>query len=215
MYQRLFRMIRRECLETTPQTDHAKPGVERARSRVLVVGVPNVGKSTILNRLRAMGTPYGGHAVKVGDVPGITRALSDMVKICMDPLIYIYDTPGVLMPKIERSEVGLKLALTGAILDQVVGPHLLTDYLLYTLNNFRNEAYIREYGLDGPCTNPLFLLNKISNFRGEIDLRGSPNVNNSAGIFLRAFRSGRFGQFTLDEIGRSSSGSPTDVCSRD
>ncbi|XP_047615563.1 mitochondrial ribosome-associated GTPase 1 isoform X2 [Phacochoerus africanus] len=100
---------------------------------IMVIGVPNVGKSSLINALRRQHLRKG-KATKVGGEPGITRAVMSRVQVCERPLMFLLDTPGVLAPRIQNVETGLKLALCGTVLDHLVGEETLADYLLYTLN---------------------------------------------------------------------------------
>ncbi|XP_036054211.1 mitochondrial ribosome-associated GTPase 1 isoform X2 [Onychomys torridus] len=100
---------------------------------IMVVGVPNVGKSSLINSLRRQHLRTG-KAARVGGEPGITRAVTSRIQVCERPLIFLLDTPGVLAPRIESVETGLKLALCGTVLDHLVGEETMADYLLYTLN---------------------------------------------------------------------------------
>ncbi|XP_063819484.1 mitochondrial ribosome-associated GTPase 1 isoform X2 [Pseudophryne corroboree] len=112
------------------------PRFHRAESPetcIMVTGIPNVGKSSLINALRRMHLKKG-KASKVGGEPGITRSVLCRIQMSENPLIYLLDTPGVLSPRIESVETGMKLALCGTILDHLVGEDLIADYLLYTLN---------------------------------------------------------------------------------
>lgn len=170
--------------------------------KMIVAGIPNVGKSTIINRLRAIGTNISGKAVRTGGLPGITRAVGEYVKISPFPRLYMLDSPGVLMPKIVDSEVGLKIALTGGMLDRVVGQYQLAEYCLHILNSQKKQdRYVRYFGLKGPTTKLEELLPQIAAKTGQIQA-GSVNMINTASVFLRLFRSGELGRMTLDEIPR-------------
>lgn len=105
---------------------------------VLVVGVPNVGKSALINsinRIAASRFPVQEKTKRavVGPLPGVTQDIAGY-KIANQPSIYVLDTPGVLVPSIPDIETGLKLALTGAVKDSVVGEERLAQYLLAVLN---------------------------------------------------------------------------------
>lgn len=171
-----------------------------SKFRLMVVGMPNVGKSTIINRLRAIGTSIGGKAVRTGGLPGITRAVSEYVKISPFPRLYLSDTPGVLMPKIVDPEVGLKIALAGGMIDRVVGEYLLAEYLLETLNSQGlSLKYQKAFNMDRPMNRIDELLPRIAEVKGQIH-GGDMNMTNTVAIFLRMFRKGEFGRVTLDKI---------------
>ncbi|ODV91667.1 hypothetical protein CANCADRAFT_14122, partial [Tortispora caseinolytica NRRL Y-17796] len=105
---------------------------------VMVVGLPNVGKSTVINGLRSRGTNNKGY-LRVGNSPGITRKMTGMITISNDPEIYAYDTPGVALPAVLDLETLLILTIVGCISDSSVDPILTADYLLYTMNLQRNN----------------------------------------------------------------------------
>ncbi|NXI18056.1 MTG1 GTPase, partial [Irena cyanogastra] len=112
------------------------PRYHRAEScehNILVIGVPNVGKSSLINSLRRLHLKKG-RATAVGGEPGITKAVMSRIQVCEKPLMYLVDTPGVLPPRLKDVETGMKLALCGAIHDHLVGEDVMADYLLYILN---------------------------------------------------------------------------------
>ncbi|XP_063290034.1 mitochondrial ribosome-associated GTPase 1 [Pelobates fuscus] len=175
---------------------------------ILVVGVPNVGKSSLINSLRRLHLKKG-KASRVGAEPGITRAVLSRIQVSENPLLYLLDSPGVLSPHIETVEAGMKLALCGTILDHLVGEDIMADYLLYTLNQKEQYRYVEKYGLDGPCPDIESLLKKIALKLGKTQkvkaLTGVgdvnitvPNYSAAAYDFIRAYRRGELGQMTLD-----------------
>ncbi|XP_073408178.1 mitochondrial ribosome-associated GTPase 1 isoform X2 [Dendrobates tinctorius] len=175
---------------------------------IMVTGIPNVGKSSLVNALRRMHLRKG-KASKVGGEPGITRSVLYKIQVSENPLIYLLDTPGILSPQVESVETGMKLALCGTILDHLVGEDIIADYLLYTLNEHAQHRYVEQYELDGPCSNIETLLKKIALKLGKTQrvkaITGIGNVNitvpnysAAAYDFIRSFRKGDLGTVTLD-----------------
>ncbi|NXG83327.1 MTG1 GTPase, partial [Stercorarius parasiticus] len=187
------------------------PRYHRAESTeysILVIGVPNVGKSSLINSLRRLHLKKG-RATAVGGEPGVTKAVLTRIQVCEKPLMYLVDTPGVLPPKLEDVETGMKLALCGAIRDHLVGEDIMADYLLYTLNKQQQFRYMQRYGLAEACDAIEPVLRRVALARGRTQkvkvLTGTGNVNvttldypAAAYELLRDFRAGRLGRVTLD-----------------
>ncbi|NXD44228.1 MTG1 GTPase, partial [Copsychus sechellarum] len=181
---------------------------ESSEHNILVIGVPNVGKSSLINSLRRLHLKKG-KATAVGGEPGITKAVLSRIQVCEKPLMYLVDTPGVLPPRLEDVETGMKLALCGAIRDHLVGEDVMADYLLYTLNKQQQFGYVQHYGLGQPCDCIEPLLKHVALTQGRTQkvkvLTGTGDVNMmmlnypaAAYEFLRDFRAGRLGRVTLD-----------------
>ncbi|KAF1668495.1 Mitochondrial ribosome-associated GTPase 1, partial [Aptenodytes patagonicus] len=187
------------------------PRYHRAESTeysILVIGVPNVGKSSLINSLRRLHLKKG-KATAVGGEPGITKAVLTRIQVCEKPLMYLVDTPGVLPPKLGDVETGMKLALCGAIRDHLVGEDIMADYLLYALNKRQQFGYVRRYGLAEACDDIEPVLRRVALAQGRTQkvkvLTGTGNVNvtmlnypAAAYEFLQDFRAGRLGRVTLD-----------------
>ncbi|NWS43935.1 MTG1 GTPase, partial [Probosciger aterrimus] len=187
------------------------PRYHRAESTeysILVIGVPNVGKSSLINSLRRLHLKKG-KATAVGGEPGVTKAVLTRIQVCEKPLMYLVDTPGVLAPKLGSVETGMKLALCGAIRDHLVGEDIMADYLLYALNKRQQFRYVQRYGLAEACDDIGLVLRHVALAQGRVQkvkvLTGTGNVNMmmlnypaAAYEFLRDFRAGRLGRVTLD-----------------
>ncbi|NXT59019.1 MTG1 GTPase, partial [Pluvianellus socialis] len=189
----------------------SSPRYHRAESTeysILVIGVPNVGKSSLINSLRRLHLKKG-KATAVGGEPGITKAVLTRIQVSEKPLMYLVDTPGVLPPKLGDVETGMKLALCGAIRDHLVGEDIMADYLLYILNKSQQFGYVQRYGLAEACDDIEPVLRQVALARGRTQkvkvLTGTGNINMTtlnypaaAYEFLRDFRAGHLGRVTLD-----------------
>uniref|UniRef100_A0A668VQR0 Mitochondrial GTPase 1 n=1 Tax=Oreochromis aureus TaxID=47969 RepID=A0A668VQR0_OREAU len=175
---------------------------------LMVIGVPNVGKSSLINSLRRTNLKKG-RASRVGGEPGITKAVLTKIQVCERPIMYLLDTPGVLPPKIESVETGMKLALCGTILDHLVGEDIIADYLLYSLNRLGKFSYVEKYDLQEPSDDIQHVLKRIAVKLGKTQrvkaITGVgnvtitiPNYTAAAYDFIRAFRKGELGQVMLD-----------------
>uniref|UniRef100_A0A8C5SXH9 Mitochondrial ribosome-associated GTPase 1 n=1 Tax=Laticauda laticaudata TaxID=8630 RepID=A0A8C5SXH9_LATLA len=182
---------------------------ENVDNNIMVIGVPNVGKSSIINSLRKLHLRKG-KAAPVGAAPGVTRAVLTKIQVSEKPLMYLLDTPGVLSPQIKSVETGLKLALCGAILDHLVGVEVIADYLLYVLNQQQQFSYVERYGLSGPCDEVGSVLKSIARHLAKVQkvqvLTGTgnvnvavPNYNAAACEFIYTFRKGLLGKVMLDQ----------------
>lgn len=175
---------------------------------LMVIGVPNVGKSSLINAVRRTYLKKG-KASKVGGEPGITKAVLTKIQVCERPIIYLLDTPGVLPPRIENIETGMKLALCGTILDHLVGEDIIADYLLFSLNRLDRFGYVEKYDLEGPCDDIQHVLKRIAVKLGKTKRMKAitgvgnitvqvPDYTAAAYDFIRAFRKGDLGKVMLD-----------------
>lgn len=174
---------------------------------VMMIGVPNVGKSSLTNCLRNRFLRKG-NASQVGARPGITRSVLTKIKISEKPLSYMLDTPGILTPNIPNTEVGLKLALCNTIEDHLVGETTIADYLLYWLNKFQHFEYVQVFGLKEATDDILEVLTQIALNNGKMlkfkDPSAGmyvqrPNLDAAAKLMIKSFRIGELGKLMLDE----------------
>ena len=168
-----------------------KKGVRNRPVRVMIVGIPNVGKSTLINRL------VGKNKVVAADKPGVTRG-QQWITIAKG--LELLDTPGVLWPKFEDPEVGFCLAVTGAIKEDVFDREQATELLIERLMNRYPEDLKSKYAVQFEISDDVrAVLAKIATSRGCIKAGGVLDLDRVIQTVLRDFRSGRLGRFTLDE----------------
>ena len=168
-----------------------KKGVRNRPVRVMIVGIPNVGKSTLINRL------VGKNKVMAADRPGVTRG-QQWVTIAKG--LELLDTPGVLWPKFEDPSVGFALAATGAIKEDVFDRESAVELLIdFLLKNYPQEL-ATKYAVsleEGDDVNAVMA--KIATSRGCLKAGGLLDIDKVVQLVLRDFRAGRIGRVTIDK----------------
>ncbi len=158
--------------------------------RVMVVGVPNVGKSTFINRVARR------KSAKAGDRPGVTRGKQ---WITVDPGMELLDTPGILWPKFEDPSTGFHLAFTGAVKDEIMDVETLACHLMELLAARYPQALTDRYRLTPEAGEAGWqLLERTARKRGFLISGGEPDTGRMARILLDEYRSGKLGAFTLE-----------------
>lgn len=167
-------------------------GMVNPMLRIMIVGIPNVGKSSFINRVAKH------NRAKVEDRPGVTRG-NQWYSIAKN--IEMLDTPGVLWPKFDDKIVGERLAFTGAVKDQILDTELLAVRLLDFLKDLKPTDFIARFKLDDVSLDEIDsykLLNIIGKKRGMLVSGGEINTERAAIMLLDEFRSGKLGRITLE-----------------
>ncbi|MDF2945958.1 MAG: ribosome biosis GTPase YlqF [Bacillales bacterium] len=164
-------------------------GINPRAIRALILGIPNVGKSTLINRLAKK------NLAKTGDKPGVTKA-QQWVKVGKE--LELLDTPGILWPKFEDQEVGYRLAVSGAIKDAILTLQDIGFWAVkFLMANYPNKL-IERYNLESLDKEPLELFSEIGTKRGFKGKDGWINYDLTAEMLLRELRTLKLGPFSLE-----------------
>ena len=158
--------------------------------RVMVVGIPNVGKSTLINQIS------GRKGAKAENRPGVTRGKQ---WVSVDSGLQLLDTPGILWPKFEDPNVGMMLAYTGAVKEGVIDIEELSCRLMELLNKYYPQTLKERYKVEAPEETPGWqLLEMAGRNRGYLMARAEVNLERMAKVLMDEFRAGKLGKFTLE-----------------
>lgn len=186
-----FSAVARESLSEQIQRWKEKGQVGRP-VRAMVVGVPNVGKSTFINHVAKR------KSAKAGDKPGVTRGKQ---WVAVDSSLDLLDTPGILWPKFEDEQTGLHLAFTGAVKAEIMDLETLAHYLMNLLSQRYPEALKQRYGIEIPDgAQGWELVEAAARKRGFLITGGEVDLERMSRILLDEFRSGKLGNFTLETV---------------
>ncbi len=165
-----------------------KRGILNRPVRAMVVGIPNVGKSTFINS-------FAGRAcAKTGNKPGVTKG-KQWIKLSKN--IELLDTPGILWPKFEDQSVGLRLAFIGSIREEILNILELSLELIKFLNVYYPDKLANHYKVEH-SEDSVIMLNRIAEKRGCLIKGGELDLTKAAGILMDDFRNGRLGNITLE-----------------
>ncbi|ARW06692.1 ribosome biogenesis GTPase YlqF [Bacillus atrophaeus] len=165
-------------------------GVKPRAIRALIIGIPNVGKSTLINRLAKK------NIAKTGDRPGITTS-QQWVKVGKE--LELLDTPGILWPKFEDELVGLRLAITGAIKDSIINLQDVAVFGLRFLEEHYPDRLKERYGLEEIPEDIAELFDAIGEKRGCLMSGGLINYDKTTEVIIRDIRTEKFGRLTFEQ----------------
>lgn len=190
-------LVQKACAEKIERDK--KRGIVGRPIRAMVAGIPNVGKSTFINKLA------GKASAKTGNKPGVTKGKQ---WITLSKSMQLLDTPGILWPKFEDEQVGLRLALIGSMNDENLDVAELACELIKNLEKFYPEAINEKYGItkeqlteleeDQYSTPASRVLSAISINRKCLLSGGNPDISRAAALLLDDFRNGRLGKISLE-----------------
>ncbi|MDQ0155996.1 ribosome biogenesis GTPase YlqF [Robertmurraya andreesenii] len=165
-------------------------GVKPRAIRAMIVGIPNAGKSTLINRLAKK------NIAKTGNTPGVTKA-QQWIKVGKE--LELLDTPGILWPKFEDQEVGLKLALTGAIKDTILNLQDISIYGLHFLEQEYPDRLKERYGIERIPEEIVELFNEIGKRRGALMSGGEVDYDKVAELVIRDIRTEQLGPLSFEK----------------
>ncbi|MCA0913911.1 ribosome biogenesis GTPase YlqF [Marinobacter nauticus] len=182
---------RQEALSILKLAEEMTPGHDRQKSalRVMILGIPNVGKSTLINTLA------GRPAAKTGNEPAVTRAQQ---AIKLPDNVLLYDTPGFLWPKLSPEQCGYRLAVTGAIRSAVLDFEDVALFEADYLIAHYPELVVNRYGLDETPADGLALMDAIAVKRRFLGRGGVPDLHKVSEVLLNEFRAGTLGRISLE-----------------
>ena len=170
--------------------DYAAKGQTGRPLRVMILGIPNVGKSTFINKVA------GRKAAIAGDKPGVTRGRQ---WISIDAGLDLLDTPGILWPKFDSQEVGEMLAITNAIKADVLDKETLGANFMLSLRENYPDALRERYKIEpDPALNGFELLERAAKKRGFLVSRGEYDIERMANTLLKEYHEGKLGRLTLE-----------------
>ena len=165
-----------------------KRGILNRPIRAMVVGIPNVGKSTFINSFA------GRAAAKTGNKPGVTKGAQ---WIRLNKQVELLDTPGILWPKFEDQAVGLKLAMLGSVNDEILNIDELCVELIKLLDEYFPDVICQRYPIEKQ-EDPVKVLEEIARVRACLLKGNELDISKAANILMDDFRSGRLGKLTLE-----------------
>lgn len=177
-------------LVSTKREKNIKRGIKHSIFKGVVLGIPNVGKSTLINVLA------GKNLAKAANTPGVTKSVNWMK---INDELYIYDTPGILQPHFENKEVGAKLALIGSIRQDILPFDYLYNFLLDFLKSKYKEEFDKYLNFDSSISNDKIIEN-IAKTRVALLKDGKLNLDGAIRLILNDFKDAKILKVTMDEV---------------
>lgn len=168
----------------------AQKGRNPRRLRAMIIGIPNVGKSALINLLA------GSSKTSIGNKPGVTKGRQ---WVNVSKKIRLLDTPGILWPRFSDEDKAYKLALTGAVDNDIFDSELAAYKLIKFMVDINEDILLDAYDLDYLEAHPYDILADIARKRGCLMTGGKVDRNRAAGIAINDFRDGKLGQITLEK----------------
>ena len=181
-------LIDKACEEKLER--NRRRGIVNRPVRAMIAGIPNVGKSTFINSFA------GRAAAKTGDKPGVTKGKQ---WIRLNKNVELLDTPGILWPKFEDREIGMKLALVGSMRDEITDAGELAGWLIRYLLQEYPDALENRYQVTD-TDDVVTVLNGIALRRGCLKAGGEADLEKASRMLIEDYRSGRLGNITLEKV---------------
>lgn len=166
-----------------------KKGIRPRATRAMILGIPNVGKSSLINRMAKK------TIAKTGDRPGVTQK-QQWIKVGKD--FELLDTPGILWPKFEDQKVGLRLASTAAIKEEILNTEPVALYIVEFMNERYPGVMESRFGIEKLSSDPREALEEIGRKRGYLRQGNSVDIEAAQKLMIREFRGGAFGRVSLE-----------------
>jgi len=191
LHDQVSKIVSDACMEVMQEKINKlkAKGMKHVEIKAMVVGIPNVGKSTMINSISRK------RMAKTADHPGVTKSLQ-WIKVSPD--VALLDTPGVLWPKFEDQEVAYKLALCGSINDNVLPLNDLVIYAIDFINKNKPEMLSERYHIELD-EDPHVMLERIAVARHFLDGNGNPDITRTIAIFLNELRDGMLGTISWEK----------------